>query len=96
MLKNHVFRLRNVQIWAVPTCKDFDLLMLRNRVFGLGYVHIWVVPSCKGVDFLMLRNHVYRLPNVNWQCRLARGSNFKCSGFAFSGCETFQYGNAVL
>ena len=33
IVRNGIFRLRNVQIRAVPFCKRVDLLMLRNSVF---------------------------------------------------------------
>ena len=53
MLRNRVFSLRHVQIWAVSSCKGVDLLMLWNSVFSLWNVQVWGLPSCKGVDFLL-------------------------------------------
>ena len=41
----NVFRLCNVQIWALP-CKDFDSLVLRNRVSKLRNVNIYIVLIC--------------------------------------------------
>ena len=39
-VRNGTFRLRNVQIWAMPSCKDFDLLKLKNCVLQVGNVQI--------------------------------------------------------
>ena len=33
MVRKSVFRLRNVQIWTVPSCKAVDLLKFRNGFF---------------------------------------------------------------
>ena len=63
MLRNLIFSLRNIQIWAVPSRNEFDLLMLRNRGFRLRIVQIWTVLSSNEVDLLMLRNCVFRLRN---------------------------------
>ena len=41
--RNAIFRLRNVQIRAVPSCTRVDLLMLRNSVFAVRNVEIWAV-----------------------------------------------------
>ena len=38
------------QIWAVPTRKDFNVLILWNRFFRLRIVQIWIMPSCKRGD----------------------------------------------
>ena len=35
ILRNCVFRFRNVLIWAAPFYKEVDLLMLRDSVFRL-------------------------------------------------------------
>ena len=49
--RNRVFKLRNVQIWVVSSCKGVDLLMLRNRVYRLRNVKKCVVPSFKGSNY---------------------------------------------
>ena len=46
ILKNSVFRVRNLEIWALLSIYEFELLMLRNRVMRLGNVYMWVVQSC--------------------------------------------------
>ena len=51
--RNRVFWLRNVQILAVLTGKNFDLLIHRKCIFRMRNVQICVLPSCKGVDFLL-------------------------------------------
>ena len=72
------------------------LLMLWDQVFTMRNVQIWAVPSFKGVGFLMLSDRVFRLRTVEkWQCPPARRSNCWCSGIAFSGCETFRYGQCL-
>ena len=38
MLRNNLFKLRKFQMWAVPSRKDFDLLIIRIRVFRLRIV----------------------------------------------------------
>ena len=43
MLRNLVFMLRNIQICAVPSWKDFDLLIPRNRILRLRNVQLNVV-----------------------------------------------------
>ena len=70
MLRNPVFMVRNVEIWAVLPCNEVHLLMLRNRVIRLRNVQKWAVPSRKGFDFLMRRNRLFRLRNFRYrQCR---------------------------
>ena len=64
MFKNRSFMLRNVEICAVPSWKDLDLLILRNRGLRLRYIHIWDVPPCYVVDLMLLRNLFFRLRNV--------------------------------
>ena len=74
MIRNRIFRLRIVQIWAVPPWKGFDLLMPRNRVYSLGNVHIWGVPSVKVVDLMMFRNCFSTYETFRYgHCRNARG-----------------------
>ena len=43
---NGIFRLRNFEIRAVPSCRMVDLLMLMNRVVRQRNIQILVVPSC--------------------------------------------------
>ena len=62
MLRIRLCRFRNVEMWAVPSWKDFDLLILRNRVFWLQNVQIWVVLSCK-VVYLQCSGIVFH----NWK-----------------------------
>ena len=45
ILRNRVFRLRNVDIWAVVSNYEVDLLMLRNRVIRLRKGQIWAKPT---------------------------------------------------
>ena len=59
MLRNSVFRVRNVEIWAVLSSNEVDLLMHRNRVFRLRNVEKCAVPSRKGVVLFILRNRVF-------------------------------------
>ncbi len=49
MFRNSVFKLQNVQIWAVPTCKGVYLLIVRNGIFRLRNVQIRAVPPFKRV-----------------------------------------------
>ena len=68
------FRLRNVQIRAVPSSKSVDLLMLRNRVFRVPSVQICAVLTSNVVDFLILRNRVFRLRNFQkWAVQSRKG-----------------------
>ena len=55
MYRNAVFRVINVQIWAVPSNKYVDLLIHRNRVFMLRNGEIMASLSRKRVVLLMLR-----------------------------------------
>ena len=61
IVRNGIFRLRNLQKRAVQSCKAVDLLMLRNSVFMLRNVEIWAELSSNMVELLMLRNRVFRL-----------------------------------
>ena len=65
MLRNRLFTLRNVEMWAVPSCMDFDLLIVRNRVFRFPDVQIWLALSWDFVDLLIFRNCVFKLENVH-------------------------------
>ena len=79
---------------GIATWKDFDLLIIRNRVLRLGNVHVWVVSLFYVVNLLMLRNRVLRLRIVQKWVMLSW--NCWCSGFAYSGCETFVCGSSVM
>ena len=48
MRRDRVFRLRNVQIWAVPSSKLVDLPSLRIRICGMRNVQVWAVPVARG------------------------------------------------
>ena len=63
-VRNGILRLRNVEIWAVLSSNEVDLLILRNRVFRMLNFEKCELPSRKEVDFLMLRNRVFSLRNV--------------------------------
>ena len=80
------------QIWALPSWKDFDLLILRNRVLRFGMVHIRVVPPFYVCDLLMFRNSVLNMKNVQKRCcaELQSGSICALSVVVFSGCENFK------
>ena len=85
-----MLRFRNVQIWAVPTWKEFDLLMLRNPVLRIGNVHIWVMPSCKLVDLLLFRI---------WVFETAKRSDVCCTevqGVPFPHCQERRINAAKL
>ena len=49
MLRNSVFTVRNVEIWAVLYSNEVDLLMLKKRVCRLRIVQKCSVPSRKGL-----------------------------------------------
>ena len=49
ILRNRVFRLRNLQNWVVLSWKVVVLLIFTNSVFKLLNVQIWTVSNCKGV-----------------------------------------------
>ena len=55
MFRNCLYKLRNVEIWAVQKYKGFYLLIARNGVFRLRNCEIWAVLFCKNVGLLMLR-----------------------------------------
>ena len=61
MLRNSVFRLRNVEIRAVLSSNEVDLLVLRNRVLRLRKVHICVVLHWNVVVQLIFTNSVFKL-----------------------------------
>ena len=61
MHRNRRISLRIVQIWAMPSWKDFDLLILKNCVWRLGNIHTLLVQPFYVVNFLILRNRVFRL-----------------------------------
>ena len=75
IVRNGIYRLRNVQKRAVLSCKMVDLLMLRNRVFRMRIVQKCSVPSHKRVDLLMLRNRVFRLRNAQ-KCAMRSWKDF--------------------
>ena len=81
MISNRVFRLRFVQICAVPTWTDFDLLMLRNRAFSLRIFQKCELPTWKDFDLLIIRIPVFSNGNVNiWvvpSCKVFRNCVFK-------------------
>ena len=89
MLGERVFSVPNVQIWAVVSINEVDLLMLRNRVFRLKNFQKWAMTTPKGVDLLMLRNRVFSLWDV--QMPIEWTLICQCSGIAFSDIETFMY-----
>ena len=64
ILRNLVFRLRNVQKWAVHSSKGVNLLILMNRVFRVRIIELWAMLSSNEVDLLMFRNRVFSLRNV--------------------------------
>ena len=64
IFRNYFFKLQNVQIKTVPSCKTVDLLLLGNKVSRVRNVQKWSVLSSNEVDLLMLKNRVYRLLNV--------------------------------
>ena len=59
-----VFKLQNVQIWAVPKCKGVYLVIVWNGILRLRKFQIRVVPSSKRSDLLMLMNRDFRVRNV--------------------------------
>ena len=84
---------RNVEIWAVLSSNEVDLLMLRNRLFMVRNAEMWAVLSSRKCDLLMLRNRVCRLRIVKkWGVLSRQCFIFCCSGIAYSGCETFKCG----
>ena len=92
IVRNGIFRSRNVQIIAVLSCKRVDLLMLRNSVFTVRNVEICAVLSRNEVDLLKLRNRVFSLPIVH-KCDVPsrKGVDFLMSGILFSRLGTFRY-----
>ena len=52
IVRNGIFRLRKVQIRAVPSSNRVDLLMLRNSVFRERNFEIWAVMSSNDVGFV--------------------------------------------
>ena len=89
--RNLVFRLRMVQIWAVPSCKRVQLLMLRNRVFSLRIVQICVMQSCKremssffGISFSGCEMFSYE------ECHIRRRQICWCTVITYSGCEILE------
>ena len=56
ILKNRVFRLRNVQIWVVLS--SIILLIFTNSVFKLQNVQIWTESNCKWVYLLIVMSGI--------------------------------------
>ena len=57
------FQGRNLQIFAVTSCKRIDILMFPNSGFRVRNVEISAVLSSKEVDLLMLRKSDFRQRN---------------------------------
>ena len=97
MLRNRVFRERNVQIWSVMSSNKVDLLMLRNRVFSLRNIQKLAVLCSREFHFLMLRNPVYRLGNFQkWAESSARGWFADAQELRFQAANRSNTGNVVL
>ena len=54
MLRNRVYRLGNVHIYVVPSCRVVDFLIFRNCVFKLRKVQIWAVAGYKNVYLMFV------------------------------------------
>ncbi len=60
IVRNGIFKTRNVQIIAFPLCKSVDLLKFMNSGFTVRKYETCAVLSSNEVDLLMLRNRVFR------------------------------------
>ena len=63
IVRNGIFRSRNVQIIGVHSYKRVDLLMFTNSGFKVRNLEICAVLSFNKVDLLMRRNRVFRQRN---------------------------------
>ena len=74
MLRNRIFRLRNVQKWAVPSCKGSNCWSSGIAFSDCETVRYGLFRPAKGVDLLMVRKSVFMLrivqiwavPNCNY------------------------------
>ena len=73
MIRNSVFRLRNVKIWTVPSFKAVDLLMLRNGFFRQRDVRFGQCQPASGRNadaqesHIILRNvQIWAVPSCKW------------------------------
>ncbi len=54
MVRNSVFRVRNVEIWAVLSINEVDLMKLRNRFFMVRNAQKCAILSSNETNLLML------------------------------------------
>ena len=82
---------RNIQMWVVPSRKDFDKLILRNRFFKVS--KIWFMGSAVRVSGWSagIQEFCFQAANVQiWILPNCKGSICWLLGMALSGCETFR------